>query len=250
MFAHRVSSPRILSRRRVLAGLTAAAALGPTLLRPTRAFADGECQVVNDTLRHCTVGLRVSMETVRQRCDNWCWAACIQAVFAFHGHDVEQEAMVQKIFGDPNACEPGNDEEIIATINGTWIDNNGNEFSAYGEELPWAAMGISESATQRNPLDAESMADSAAISLFATNDLRTVIDELANNNPLILARNGIPTGHAMVLTAVSFYETAQGGLALHEFIVRDPWGQNANRRNLPPQEIRDTAAIFKVTVQG
>jgi len=35
----------------------------------------------------------------RQRQTNWCWAASIQMVLNFHGVDVTQEEIVQRIFG-------------------------------------------------------------------------------------------------------------------------------------------------------
>src|SRR5579863_2369069 len=48
-----------------------------------------------------TAGLNLgSTDTVRQLRPHWCWAACIQTIFALHGYSVAQDAIVHKVFGN------------------------------------------------------------------------------------------------------------------------------------------------------
>ena len=124
----------MLSRRQLLLGMPAVA-LGGLAARP--ALADGECSGFDGQgWRYCTVGLRIGeIETVRQQCPYWCWAACIQAVFALHGHAVAQEAIVARLFGDL-ICAPADAWAILAAIEGDWTDSQGRRFQAWGEALP------------------------------------------------------------------------------------------------------------------
>ncbi|HWA51238.1 MAG TPA: papain-like cysteine protease family protein [Dongiaceae bacterium] len=238
-----MSKRALVSRRHALAGIAALAALGPT-----RAFAGGTCSVIDQTTRQCTVGLQIGVETVRQRCENWCWAACIQAIFALHSYDIPQEAIVEKLFGDGSVCAPANDAAIVAAIDGGWIDMSGNQFSAYGQVMPLAAMGVSSS--QSSDSDPLNLALNMTGRMFASQDIEAMLTELANNNPLIIGRMGDAIGHAMVLTAASFIQRTDGTIYLTELIVRDPWPGSPNRRRLSGDEIRETFTVIKVHVQA
>ena len=129
----------MLSRRRMVAGLAAASALAPA-----KAFALNQCESYSKTVRQCRVGLEVTVDIARQRCDSWCWAACIEAIFAMHNRPVPQEVMVEKIWGsDPNTnCEGASPEMIVDAVEGRWIDLNGQMFQARAEILPMAWMGV------------------------------------------------------------------------------------------------------------
>jgi hypothetical protein len=89
-----------------------------------------------------------------------------------------------------------------------------------------------------------------ATGLFGSDDLKVMIGELANNNPLIVGRLGAPTGHAMVLTAVTYLQSSNGNIALTELVVRDPWPDNPNRRSLRAEEVRAIFPVFKVSIEG
>jgi hypothetical protein len=241
----------MISRRRVLAGIAGIA--GATAFGPVRVFAAEECTAVDAEARQCTVGIDIGVETVRQRCDNWCWAACIQTIFAVHNHDVAQESAVEKIFGsDPQTnCQPAGDAEIVAAINGRWVDAYGAEFTATAETLPMSTVAVSASQLDPTQTDPAVIATNLANNMFFRgDDLRVIVNELENNNPLILARMGVTIGHAVVLTAMSYVEHASGWIDLTEMAVRDPWPESLNLRRLSSNEILNTFSLIKVTVQG
>ena len=241
-----MSARGILSRRHVLAGLAGAATLGPM-----RAFAAGSCSPIDASAQRCKVGLQIpfEVETVRQRCGNWCWAACIEAIFDLHNHSVAQESIVEKIYGaaDPEQnCNGGSVNQIMDAIDGTWIDQYGFRFQASAELLLDAASTIRSSPI--DPSNPDAIASTMAYSMFTSDDVKPVINELANGNPLLLGRLGSPTGHAMVLTAMTFVVRDAGLIQTEELIVRDPWPDSANRRRLPPDEVMNTYIIVRVAV--
>ncbi len=209
----------MLSRRQLLLGMPAVA-LGGLAARP--ALADGECSGFDGQgWRYCTVGLRIGeIETVRQQCPYWCWAACIQAVFALHGHAVAQEAIVARLFGDL-ICAPADAWAILAAIEGDWTDSQGRRFQAWGEALP--------DLTTR---------------LFMGAGAQDILAELYANNPLI---NGA-VGHATVLTAATYAEDRWGQQQILELVVRDPWPTSPNRRPLYPQEVMGSSFLARVVV--
>lgn len=237
----------MISRRQVLAGIAGATALGPV-----RAFAAQECVAAGDGAQQCTVGIDLAVETARQRCDSWCWAACIQTVFATHNHDVAQESLVEKIFGsDPQTnCQGASEPLIIAAINGSWVDAYGLEFTASAEALPLSVTAVSTSQLDPSQTDPAVAAANMTINMFSGDDLRVVINELANNNPLILGREGNGTAHAVVVTAMSYVEHSSGWIEITELVVRDPWPESLALRRLSGDEILKTFTLIKVSVQG
>lgn len=241
-----MSARSTLSRRRILAGLAGAAAFGPM-----HAFAAGSCNPIDASNQRCTVGLQIPLDvqTVRQRCENWCWAACIEAIFSLHNHAVAQESIVEKIYGgsDPIAnCKGGNLEQVLQAIDGTWIDQYGLQFQAAAEVLFDAASNIRSS--QVDPNNPDAIASTMAYSMFTSDDVKPVINELANGSPLLLGRIGAPIGHAMVLTAMTFTVNKSGIIKIEELIVRDPWPESDNRRRLAPEEVLGTYLILRVAV--
>ncbi len=211
----------MLSRRQLLLAMPALA-LGATTLGASQALADGECTTYDQQgLRYCTVGLRIGeIETVRQQCEYWCWAACIQAVFALHGHEVAQEDIVTRVYGQA-ICTTADAWSVMNAIQGEWIDSRGRRFQAYGEALP--------DLTTR---------------LYNGGDARDILNELYANNPLI---NGA-VGHATVLTAATYAEDRWGRQQLVELVVRDPWPTSPNRRALQMQELYGSSFLAKVVV--
>lgn len=170
----------------------------------------------------CTAGIpSLRFFAARQLCDQWCWAACIQMIFATAGRLVPQEAIVMKLFGGL-VCEPApGGQAIIAAINGNWIDKNGYTFSAYSEPL------LDLEAGYPNPRAAAAAAQ-----------------ELANGYPLI---NGA-LHHATVLTAMTYARDPYGNGQPLELTVRDPWPDSPSRRTLSMQEANSTTFLAAVRV--
>lgn len=202
----------MISRRQFVAGAGALIAM-PEL---------GEAGIVCRDFpgyRTCSVGVEVGLETARQRCREWCWAACIEAVFNFHGRRVRQERIVNKVYGG-NICRSAIGPQIAHAVDGEWAEEGGDTFDASIEVL-W------DSQFQFGRPDAVIQA----------------ARELEADNPLIIGA----LGHATVLTAMT-YSGNGFAVQLNELVVRDPWPGNPNRRVLTPQEAFATQFLAKVQV--
>ena len=206
-------------RRRdfVFGTVSVVAALG----RPRRSLAALSCGPYDSQgVMVCTVGLAVPLETARQQASEWCWAACVSAVFAFHGRSVSQERIAQRLFGVAvNA--PADGYQIAATITGSWQTEDGPPFDAEAEVL-WNSQAFF------NDLDARAQAAAA----------------LENGDPLIVGA----LGHATVLTAMTYDIDVNGRYQIIDLTVRDPWPGNPNRRSLTQQEVLQTSFLTKVAV--
>lgn len=114
----------MLSRRHLMVGLPAIAAM-----HASAAQAVTRCSAVDaQGAQRCTSGIEIgSVATVRQRCVEWCWAACIQTIFSVHGRDLTQEQAVERLFGG-RVCRPATPSQIIGVINGEWRDQRGSRF--------------------------------------------------------------------------------------------------------------------------
>ena len=202
--------------RRAALSLGAAA-----LVLPTAALAQARCGRVGASSQEaCTVGLQGSGDVVRQLKPHWCWAACIQTIFATHGYNVPQERIVQKVFGDP-VDEAANAKEIISAINGRWTVDPGKNFQANGFIL-W-----------------DRVAD------FEQPDaIATMVKELDNGNPLIFANER----HTMVLTSMTYSEGPRGSINVESLTVRDPWPDSPARHMYGADEIAHSGLLCGVHV--
>ncbi len=205
-----------MDRRKFLMTAAAAATLAPV------ASAEWQCfPVDNFGTSRCEVGVpSLRFFPSQQECQNWCWAACIQMIFATQGRLVDQKHIVERLFGH-TTCSTATGHQIIQTINGYWTDNEGYNFSAYGEALVDLSVGYS----------APGAAAAAA-------------RELANGFPLI---NGA-VGHATVLTAMQYFLDAYGRSQITQLTVRDPWPYNPSRRVLNMNEVYGTQFLCAVRV--
>lgn len=196
---------------------------GLSTLAATPAQAAGYCSPYDGYgVRNCEVGLQIgSVTTAQQRCQNWCWAACIEAIFSWYRVPVAQEVIVEKIYGSAQVCEPAVGPQIANAISGSWVSAYGQPFRAQANVLADLSMG------------------------YARPDaLLRVHQYLASDRPLI---NGA-VGHATVLTAMSYAEDSYGRTQLNSITVRDPWPGSPNRRYLTPQEVQGTFFICGVDI--
>lgn len=204
-----------LTRRAVLTG-----ALG--VLAASRADADGRCAPwTPNGLRQCQVGLNIGpVPTARQACQNWCWAACVEAIFNWHGYDVCQRDIVRRVYPDLG-CRTATGPQIARAISGEWQDSHGRWFAATADVMADLSFGIVQPAV-----------------------LARVRARLYNNSPLI---NGA-LGHATVLTAMNYVEDTLGQFRVQSLTVRDPWPGSANRRLLSPNEVAGSFLIMGVDI--
>ncbi|MFH0798076.1 MAG: papain-like cysteine protease family protein [Candidatus Woesearchaeota archaeon] len=184
-----------VSRRGALKTLLSGAALaGAALVLPKEADAKLLCQdsyhPYYGRLRTCTAGIdgqiaHTSAMYSQQYQSQWCWAACIEMVFKYHGYRVPQAKIVQDAWGG-QVNMPGTPYQIIRALNKQWVDENGKKFqsmaTAWGTNAPVAAQ------------------------------------ELAADKPLIIGT----MGHAMVLTTMTYTGNAYQ-VVVNNACVLDPW---------------------------
>jgi hypothetical protein len=170
------------------------------------------CGVLPNGLQTCRVEidfekfLTTSYEI--QKRDEWCWAACISMIFAYHGHPVSQERIVTTVYGSPVDMPAQHGIVIARQLNRPWKDDDGNDFTA----------------TVTHALDMEMGVDTLDNSVLA--------NELRRDRPIIL---GTIT-HAVVMTEFT-YTTNFTAVDVGVF---DPWpGRGA--RSLTTQEARVAA---------
>jgi hypothetical protein len=163
----------------------------------------------------CQVGLPRQIVGIPapQMSSEWCWAASISMIFAFHGHAVSQQEIVQQTWGGI-ANLPGTPAQIIQDLNRNWIDRNGNRlFASIGDPL--------------------------------TANIITAANDLANNNPLIICTSH----HAMVLTAMQYRRFNTGAFDSLIAGVVDPWpyqGPFATLRDLTLADWQDVQFMARV----
>lgn len=237
----------MIARRSLIAGLPAVAA---TALLPRLASAGFECATPNSAgTRTCTAGVRLgNVETARQLCENWCWAACIQAVFGMHGREVAQLDVVRKVFGNTE-CSPATTRGILGAINDTWIDRSGARFRAKAELLDIGAQ-FAIGSIMAVPKSADLVIESA-MKAWATPGAQAIVAELEAGNPLILFRGPPPgerIGHIILLTAATYVKPASGGVTLKELTIRDPAPGTQNRRTMSASEALRIFQVAKVWV--
>lgn len=166
----------------------------------------------------CAVGLRLN-RTPPQQCQNWCWAACCEAIFGMSGYRVDQLDFVRKVFGGNLTCSTATGPMIKYAIDGAWRDAAGHRFNAHCGIVMDTHMGV-----------------------FHPQPLSVVWDELNAGRGLITGT----LGHAVVITAMEYVRTPMGP-QITAVIVRDPWPYSPNRRVMSPQEFYNVS--FLATLQ-
>ncbi|MEY8689180.1 MAG: papain-like cysteine protease family protein [Leptothrix sp. (in: b-proteobacteria)] len=184
--------------------LLSAASSGAALL-PLTSHARLSCgPFVPPGVQQCEAGIDSSIAHIAaaavggQHLSQWCWAACIEMVFTYYGHPVQQERIVSETWG-AIVNLPGQPGQILENLNRDWTDEDGNDFSVSGD------------AYSANPI--------------------TAAQDLSQDMPLIIGT----MGHAVVLTSLVYVRDGFGRGNVNAAIVRDPW-PGRGRRVLTPQE--------------
>jgi hypothetical protein len=198
--------------------------MAPSLARAE--YSCGPAQWYNGAqVRSCTVGFdNIPLRTARQKCDQWCWAACIEAAFRLKdsNYKVSQERIVKKLFGSPDVCSPAIGPQIAEAIEGYWESDDGDdEFYATSSVHLDVQFGIMDPFALQNA------------SRYLAQDIPIIVGAL---------------GHATLLTSMSWLEDSFGQYRPTEMIVRDPWRGNPNRRQLTSSEFFGTTYMAAVLV--
>jgi hypothetical protein len=165
-------------------------------------------------------GIESDLFTVKardaQHASEWCWAASIEMVFRYYGHNVPQERIVQETWGSIVNLPATSPLVILRDLNRPWVDDDGDPFR------------VSASSYGANPI--------------------TAAQDLAADMPLIIGT----MGHAMVLTGLAYNRDLYGRGAVTSAIVRDPRpypGLRDGRRVLSTQEWFGTSFLARIRVR-
>jgi len=134
---------------------------------------------------------------INQYNSNWCWAASLQMIFNYYGINITQQQIVARTYGvSPTGELPdwaGSVQAITANLNNWSIDASGRRYIVNALYQPGAP----------NPT--------------------FLINELSYGRPVLVGyHTGGNTGHAVVITACSYYNTPNGPY-IQSIVVRDPY---------------------------
>ena len=174
-----------------------------------------ECDLENIGTDNCIIEVDINFHPAKQSKKNWCWAACIQMVFANKGYSVSQERIVRKVFEDETDAG-ASPNQIADAVDGSWSDANGRNFFADSEVL-WDSSRFFAKTEPR---------ERAAV-------------YLDDGLPLIVGA----LGHATVLTGLQF----ERGGALR-IKVLDPWPSARRQRLLSAEETINTSFLMAINV--
>ena len=141
-----------------------------------------------------------------QRNSQWCWAASLQMIFNYYGVQISQEQIVARTYGTDAAGQlpnwSGSFQAITANLNNWNVDANGTPYSVQAAVYTGA------------PTPAY------------------LLQELADQRPVLIGyQTGAGSGHAVVITACSYTQSANGPI-IQSIVVRDPWPSPQNNENL------------------
>jgi hypothetical protein len=179
-------------------------------------------------LQRCVVGIpSVRVLGAGQECRNWCWAACIQSLFATQGFVIrDQRRIVAALFGRGDICASATGAQIVGTIARDWQADDGRWFRA--DALPLMDL---------------------SLGLWRPDVAQIVSNDLAAGFPLI---NGA-VGHATLMTAMTYLRDHRGNGMVEDIVVNDPYvplGQPAVQRSLTLTERQGTFFVAQVRVYG
>ena len=141
-----------------------------------------------------------------QELGQWCWAATLSMIFAWHGRQVSQMSIVQQTYG-AIVNMPAVPLALINSVNRDYFSDDGEEFSVSSEV--WSVM----------------------FGQAGVNN-QSMIDELRSGNPLVYCN----THHMMALIGVGFWE-APWGPNVWQALVADPWPSSGPFRQLSASEM-------------
>jgi hypothetical protein len=138
-----------------------------------------------------------------QMMPEWCWAASISNIFAYYGHPVRQDRIVQAVYGRVVNLPALAAQVVAGQVNHPWVDDHGVTFQSHLTAAYDAQAGV------------------LAINNFY------IIDQLRQGHPLLVCN----THHCMVITAVDY-----NPVQVLQVWVFDPFPGVSQIHTLPPIE--------------
>lgn len=130
-----------------------------------------------------------------QRASQWCWAASVANLFAYHGHAVPQARIVSEVYGVVANMRSGDYANMARLLNRRWTDESGDRF----DSRLVAALDIANGV---NAID---------------ND--AIRQALRNNRPLVIGT----TTHAMLVVGMQYTEIGGRVAQVVGVDLFDPW---------------------------
>jgi hypothetical protein len=127
-----------------------------------------------------------------QQQTEWCWAASSQMILQWYGLRVTQQDVVTRVYG-ALIDAPGSDNAITAALNAVAVSTDGQLKAVH------------------------------AVSAAGPPPPSVLIDQLSQKHPILMTfMTGPYSGHAIVITAATYFPTPQGPI-INSIIIRDPW---------------------------
>lgn len=123
----------------------------------------------------------------------WCWAASLSMVYSYYQHPISQQRIVSEVYGGLQNV-PASGYTISSKLNGCFTDDSGRTF--------------------QSQLVAGYDADAGLLNI----NNQQIISALDSEQPLIIGTRS----HAMVLTAIQYFQTIQGPNVVAAGVF-DPW---------------------------
>ncbi len=146
---------------------------------------------------------------VEQSQSQWCWAAAMSMVFARYGYPLQQQEVVERLYGKAVNL-PVRSADLAPLINRDWYAGDGRKVTAV-----------------TRPVGLDDAAGGSAQSL---------VDSLAQQKPLLLGARG----HIVVVVGVTFQRfTQQGTIRVTGATALDPaQGAGSAVKQLPATDLR------------
>lgn len=152
----------------------------------------------------CTASMdeaRIREIIITQHQPQWCWAASISMIFAYHGYTLPQEDIVKDVHGKVEDIKAPTGETMTKALRRHWRDPSNQEFVV---------------STKTGDVDANRYEISNT----------TIADELGEGRPLLIGTRG----HAMVLVGAHYERHANGEIVITGGSVIDPLPGKGVRR--------------------
>jgi hypothetical protein len=131
----------------------------------------------------CSAKCNNELYNIFQKKTNWCWAASMEMIFDYWGHDISQEKIVKEVYG--------NEQDITINVQDM-------EKISY---IPWQE-GQSKIKMQLNKIY----------------EIADVIKNLENDGPVIICTNK----HAVVLKELQYYADSGKQIRINGAVINDP----------------------------
>jgi hypothetical protein len=168
----------------------------------------------------CAAGFSETPDIESVECRDLAWAACLAYLMRGYGAHMSVDDVLAH-FGLQDDCMPRRDDYMLQGSEGMWTDASGRRFLVNMQKKP--------SLHEEYPSD---------------NGIVDVLESLSRR-PLLCGA----AGHTTLITEVTTVEGSLTKLKRERVLVRDPWKQRSNLRELEDGELRQPFFVFEMTLR-